>query len=158
MTTMNKEEMKNAVKKIRKKVTVRLIIFTLILVFLTPTLIRSLNYLVPSLTDVSLFYLVGIIAGFIGLIARSISKWNYIDYKIINKKEVWYSVNEQRKIIKCAYYFKYLIFMIPTILAFISFAVLTLVEFLKKPPISLILVFVISMLIGFIQKSPKDLS
>ena len=154
---MEKDEKKKKVKKIRKNVTVRLAIFTVVLIFLTPALINSLSYLLPSLMNVFLFYFVGIISGFIGLIARSISMCDHIDYKIINKKYT-FDVDEQRKIIRSAYYFKYLIFMIPTILAFISFAILTLEKFFKKPLITLIFIFSISMLIGFIQKSPKDLS
>ena len=115
------------------------------------------------LSSVATYYFVGIIFGFIGLIARSIFMWNHIDKKECidekgNIKYRWYDVNEQCKIVIRAYYIGYPIFIILTILAFISLAILTLDAFFYKPTISLILIASTSMLVGFILRSPKDLT
>ena len=151
-----KNSIKKQVRKIRIKVTLALIIFTVILILSTLHLI-DLSDILP------LFYFVGIIFGFIGLIARSISMWDYVDKEgYINKKGDikyrWYEVSEQCKIIKRAYFFKYPIFIIFTIPAFISWAMLTLNNFVNQPLISLILVSGLSLVVGFILEWPKGIS
>lgn len=154
-TEIEEKKIRKEVKKIRIKVTLALIIFTV-------TLILSTLQLVNLLRDVHLFYFIGVIFGFVGLIARSISMWKYIDHKMMihdyNIKYRWYKVSEQRKIIYWAYFFKYPIFIIPTILAFVSFVILTLDKFFNQPFVSLILISGVSMVVGFILKWPKGIS
>ena len=163
---MKMEEKENRirkeVKKIRIKVTIVWIIVTIVFTLLTPDLKRSLNYLLPPLSHVLSFYFVGVIFGLIGLIVRSISMLEYIDYKMMidkyNIKYRWYEVSEQCKIIKRAYFFKYPFFIIFTILAFVSLAVLTLDNFVNQRYISLIFVSGVSLVVGFILEWPRGIS
>lgn len=174
MMKMEKEAMKmeekekkirKEVKKIRSNVTLIWIFVIIVLILLTPNLILSLSYLLPSLKNVLLFYFIGIIFGFIGLIVRSISMLDYIDHKMMIDKLTnydikyrWYEVSEQRKIIYWAYFFKYPILITPTIVAFISLAILTPLDIFSNQLISIILIGGISMVVGFILKLPKGLS
>ena len=148
-------KIKKEVRKIRIKVTIVWIVITIAFILLTLDLLHSLCY-------VTLLYFIGIIFGFIGLIARSISMWEHIDYKIMidkyNIRHRWYEVSEQCKIIKRAYFFKYPFFVIFTILAVVSLAVLTLDNFVNQSFIGLILVSGVSLVVGFILEWPKGIS
>ena len=149
-------KIKKEVRKIRKSVTH---VWATITGLLAVILLISCS--MGLLNEEAKYYSIGILFGFIGLIVRSISMEDHIDWeKYIDKDSIKYRVyntNKQRKIIFWAYYFKYPILIILTILAFVSFSLLTIDLFLK-PPIALIFVGSISMIVGFILKLPRGLS
>ena len=141
------------VRKIREKVTYTWITITSVFAFILLVLCS-----IGLLNKEAKYYLIGVLFGFIGLIVRSVSMLNHIDKqeyidKNGNIKYRWYDINGQSEIIKSAYFFKYPVFITLTILALISLAT----PFLDKLAISLILIASISMLVGFILKSPKYL-
>ena len=149
---MEEKIIRKEVRKIRKSVTrvwiaITSIFAVILLVFCS----------IGLLNKEAKYYFIGILFGFIGLIVRSISMENHIDWeKYIDKGNIkyrLYNTNEQREIIFWAYYLKYPILIILTILAFVSFSLLTM-DFFLKPTIALIFVGSISMIVGFVLKLP----
>ena len=149
---IEEKEIMKEVRKIRKSVTH---------VWIAITGLFAVIFLILCSMDLlnkeAIYYFIGILFGFIGLIVRSFSMEDYVDWeKCIDKDDIkyrLYNTNEQRKIIFWAYYFKYPILIILTILAFVSFSLLT-IDLLLKPPIALIFVGSISMIVGFVLKLP----